>query len=116
MSTPILVTKQYQPPPRPTVVPRPRLIARLNAGLHRKLTLIAAPAGFGKNHAGQRLGRRVRSTGCLAVAGRRGERPRTFSHLPRGGLAHDCADSWSRRAGCPASSWTTAHRTAADGA
>jgi LuxR family maltose regulon positive regulatory protein len=27
---------------------RPRLIARLNAGLHRKLTLLAAPAGFGK--------------------------------------------------------------------
>jgi LuxR family maltose regulon positive regulatory protein len=27
---------------------RPRLIARLNAGLYRKLTLISAPAGFGK--------------------------------------------------------------------
>jgi LuxR family maltose regulon positive regulatory protein len=27
---------------------RPRLIARLNEGLHRKLTLISAPAGFGK--------------------------------------------------------------------
>jgi len=27
---------------------RPRLIAQLNEGLHRKLTLIAAPAGFGK--------------------------------------------------------------------
>ena len=30
------------------LVPRPRLIERLNAGLHRKLTLISAPAGFGK--------------------------------------------------------------------
>ena len=29
-------------------MPRPRLIERLNAGLHRKLTLISAPAGFGK--------------------------------------------------------------------
>jgi LuxR family maltose regulon positive regulatory protein len=29
-------------------VPRPRLIERLNAGLHRKLTLVSAPAGFGK--------------------------------------------------------------------
>jgi LuxR family maltose regulon positive regulatory protein len=50
MSTPILATKLYIPPPRPQLVPRPRLIERLNAGLHagRKLTLIAAPAGFGK--------------------------------------------------------------------
>jgi len=30
------------------LVPRPRLIERLNAGLHRKLTLISAPAGYGK--------------------------------------------------------------------
>jgi ATP/maltotriose-dependent transcriptional regulator MalT len=29
-------------------VPRPRLTGRLNAGLHRKLTLVSAPAGFGK--------------------------------------------------------------------
>src|SRR6476620_10643486 len=48
MSTPILATKLYIPPPRPNVVLRPHLIARLTAGLHRKLTLIAAPAGFGK--------------------------------------------------------------------
>ena len=48
MSIPILATKLYVPPPPPAVVPRPRLIARLNVGLHRKLTLIAAPAGFGK--------------------------------------------------------------------
>ena len=27
---------------------RPRLLERLNEGLHRKLTLISAPAGFGK--------------------------------------------------------------------
>ena len=47
MSTPILATKLYVPPPQP-VVPRPRLIERLNEGLHRKLTLISAPAGFGK--------------------------------------------------------------------
>ncbi|HLL40096.1 MAG TPA: hypothetical protein VK357_10580, partial [Rubrobacteraceae bacterium] len=48
MSTPILATKLYVPPPRPRVVPRPRLIERLNEGLHRKLTLVSAPAGFGK--------------------------------------------------------------------
>src|SRR5512135_3479005 len=50
MSTAILATKLYVPPPRPNVVIRPRLIARLDEGLAagRKLTLISAPAGFGK--------------------------------------------------------------------
>jgi LuxR family maltose regulon positive regulatory protein len=50
MTTPLLTTKLYIPRvrPRERVVPRPRLIARLNEGLHRKLTLISAPAGFGK--------------------------------------------------------------------
>src|ERR671917_2280114 len=48
MSLPLLATKLYVPPRRPNGVLRPRLIERLNAGLHRKLTLIAAPAGFGK--------------------------------------------------------------------
>lgn len=48
MATPILATKLYAPPPRPEVVPRPRLIARLDEGLHRKLTLVSAPVGFGK--------------------------------------------------------------------
>jgi LuxR family maltose regulon positive regulatory protein len=46
--TPILATKLYIPPLRPQVVLRHRLIERLNEGLHRKLTLISAPAGFGK--------------------------------------------------------------------
>ena len=45
---PLLSTKLYVPPARPDLVPRPRLIERLNEGLHCKLTLIAAPAGFGK--------------------------------------------------------------------
>src|SRR5947209_9038568 len=48
MPTPILATKLYIPRLRPNVVSRPRLLARLNEGLHRKLTLISAPAGFGK--------------------------------------------------------------------
>ena len=48
MATPLLRTKLYIPPPRPELVSRPRLIERLNAGLHRKLTLVSAPAGFGK--------------------------------------------------------------------
>ena len=48
MSTPILATKLYIPPARPHAVLRPRLIGRINEGLHRRLTLISAPAGFGK--------------------------------------------------------------------
>jgi LuxR family transcriptional regulator, maltose regulon positive regulatory protein len=48
MSAPILATKLYLPPTRPKIVLRPHLTGQLNDGLHRKLTLISAPAGFGK--------------------------------------------------------------------
>src|ERR687894_821876 len=48
MSTPILATKLYVPPPQSRVVLRTRLTERLDEGLHRRLTLISAPAGFGK--------------------------------------------------------------------
>jgi LuxR family maltose regulon positive regulatory protein len=50
MSTTLLATKLFVPPPRPRVVLRPELILRLNEGLSvsHKLTLISAPAGFGK--------------------------------------------------------------------
>jgi LuxR family maltose regulon positive regulatory protein len=51
MTGPLLTTKLYIPPPRPSLVPRPRLLERLEAGLRlgRKLTLVSAPAGFGKS-------------------------------------------------------------------
>src|SRR4030043_1357270 len=48
MSTAILATKMYIPPPRAKIVLRPRLIEQLNEGLGCKLTLISASAGFGK--------------------------------------------------------------------
>ncbi len=48
MSTPILSTKLYIPPPRSKVVRRPRLIEKLDEDSQRKLILISAPAGFGK--------------------------------------------------------------------
>jgi len=50
MPLPILATKLYVLQPRPGIVSRPRLIDQLNAGLAKgaKLTLISAPAGFGK--------------------------------------------------------------------
>jgi len=46
--TSLLTTRLYTPRVTPQLVPRPRLIEQLQAGLHRKLTLISAPAGFGK--------------------------------------------------------------------
>ena len=50
MSDSLLLTKLYIPPPRSNLVLRPRLVEQLNKGLSsgRKLTLISAPAGFGK--------------------------------------------------------------------
>jgi LuxR family maltose regulon positive regulatory protein len=50
MSEPLLVTKFHIPAPGPWLLPRPGLVARLNEGLHldRRLTLVSAPAGFGK--------------------------------------------------------------------
>jgi LuxR family maltose regulon positive regulatory protein len=43
-----LQTKLYIPPIRRELVSRPRLIQRLSAGLNGCLTLVSAPAGFGK--------------------------------------------------------------------
>lgn len=48
MSGDLLHTKLYVPRIRPSLVPRSHLVEKLNQGLHRKLTLISAPAGFGK--------------------------------------------------------------------
>jgi len=60
MTFPTLATKLYIPPPRAQRVQRPRLVARLNAGLNaglnarlsgglaQSVTLVSAPAGFGK--------------------------------------------------------------------
>jgi LuxR family maltose regulon positive regulatory protein len=45
---PILATKLYVPKPRSQRVARPQLLARLNRGLAGSLTIVAAPAGFGK--------------------------------------------------------------------
>ena len=44
----LLVTKLALPPVRADLVPRPRLTNQLQLGIQRPLTLIAAPAGFGK--------------------------------------------------------------------
>lgn len=44
----LLQSKLYPPPRRPDLVVRPQLLAHLDAGLARKLTIVSAPAGFGK--------------------------------------------------------------------
>jgi LuxR family maltose regulon positive regulatory protein len=51
MLAPVLATKLFMPPARPHAVLRPRLIERLNEGQEqgRALTLVSAPAGFGKS-------------------------------------------------------------------
>ena len=48
MAVQLLSTKLNIPPTKPDLVARPRLMDRLNDGLDRKLTLVSAPAGFGK--------------------------------------------------------------------
>jgi LuxR family maltose regulon positive regulatory protein len=50
MKVRLLATKFHIPPWRAASVPRPRLLEQLSAGLRecRKLTLISAPAGYGK--------------------------------------------------------------------
>jgi len=45
----VLATKLYQPRPRPGLVPRTHLLDRLAAASERGITLLSAPAGFGKS-------------------------------------------------------------------
>jgi len=51
MDGPLLETKLHQPRRRPGAVTRPRLSQLLDAGLSARLTLVCAPAGFGKTTA-----------------------------------------------------------------
>jgi LuxR family maltose regulon positive regulatory protein len=45
---PLLRTKMFVPSPRLNLVKRPHLVSRINQGILRPLTLVSAPAGFGK--------------------------------------------------------------------
>src|SRR5215467_15950853 len=44
----LLATKFFMPASSHSLIPRPRLISQLNESLHHSLTLLSAPAGFGK--------------------------------------------------------------------
>jgi LuxR family maltose regulon positive regulatory protein len=48
MSSSLLATKFFFPSLRENLIPRPRLVERLQVGLRGQLTLISAPAGSGK--------------------------------------------------------------------
>ena len=48
MANPLVETKLYLPRLRRSLVARPRLSGRLRRGSDARLTLISAPAGFGK--------------------------------------------------------------------
>ncbi len=48
MTGPLIATKLYVPKPRRGLVTRPRLLERLRVGADSRLTLVSAPAGFGK--------------------------------------------------------------------
>jgi LuxR family maltose regulon positive regulatory protein len=69
MVTPILMTKLYIPPLRPNLVPRRRLLERLNEGLHRKLTVVSAPAGFGKTTLLSEWVQSLEACGSMGVKG-----------------------------------------------
>ncbi len=69
MSIPLLTTKLYIPSSRPDFVLRPHLVERLNAGLSGKLTLVSAPAGYGKTTlVSDWIHRRGADTASLRVA------------------------------------------------
>jgi LuxR family transcriptional regulator, maltose regulon positive regulatory protein len=67
----LLATKLHMPGPRPGLVPRPRLMARLDEGLARGLVLVCGPAGYGK-------------TVLLTDWARRGEFPAAWLSLDAG--------------------------------
>jgi LuxR family transcriptional regulator, maltose regulon positive regulatory protein len=67
----LLATKLYMPASRPGLVPRPRLLARLDEGLAQGLVLVCAPAGYGK-------------TVLLADWARRGRQPVAWLSLDAG--------------------------------
>lgn len=68
-AAPLIRTKLRLPFTRLELVPRPRLQARISAGLCGPLTLITAPAGFGKTTSCGILYRHLWKACGLAVPG-----------------------------------------------
>jgi LuxR family maltose regulon positive regulatory protein len=60
MPTPLLITKLHIPPTRVDLVARPRLMEQLEQGSQVKLTLVSAPAGYGKSTLASEWARQTR--------------------------------------------------------
>lgn len=69
MTNLLLSTKFYIPSIRSSLVQRVRLIEKLNFGMGCKLTLISAPAGFGKTTLRSRVVTPNQEAYLLAISG-----------------------------------------------
>lgn len=84
MTSVLLATKLHCPAPPSRQVSRPQLIRRLNEGLEsgRQITLISAPAGFGKSTcAAEWISRLTRPTAWLALDRSDDDPARFFTYL-----------------------------------
>src|SRR4051812_43461577 len=89
MPTTVLATKLFAPARRQLLVARPRLIERLDTALEpgRKLSLISAPAGFGKTTLisdwieRRVLGQPSRQVAWLSLDDGDNDLPRLLSHV-----------------------------------
>lgn len=64
MPSPLLVTKLHIPPTRVDLIARERLIEQLEQGSQAKLTLVSAPAGYGKSTLASEWVRQTRLPGA----------------------------------------------------
>ena len=120
MSTPILATKLYVPPPRPNAVLRPCLIERLDEGLREQADPRVRPGRLRQDHDGQRVGGRLQpsrtgGSSRLALPGRRGRRSGALPGLPRRRSADGCGGCRARGAGHAPVSPAATDRIDADG-
>ncbi len=82
MRAPLLSTKLYIPTPRPNLVPRTRLVEKLNSGVNKKATLISAPAGYGKTTLlSEWIDQKTHPFGWVSLDEKDNEFERFFSYL-----------------------------------
>ena len=100
---PLITTKLHRPAVDPAWVPRPRLLARLDEGLRTRVTLLAAPAGFGKSTlAAQWLARQERPVAWLSLDAADSDPERFVRYLVaavEGATPHRCPKTAARSPG-----------------